>query len=141
MLRVFALIALAALAGSARAEPSDAGLSPADRTRLDKQKILVGRRTYRSVTVPYRMPGVPVFITSDSVLVAYHTLLRELTVAHNSGVDLLAAPGDALEAAKIREEHLSRMLAIARTAYDHIIVDTDGETFSFRREAPVVAAS
>lgn len=52
------------------------------------------------------------------------TLLRELTVAHDSGVDLLAAPGDAIEAAKVREEHLSRMLAIARTAYDHIIVDT-----------------
>jgi len=52
------------------------------------------------------------------------TLLRELTVRHECGLDLLAAPGDALEAAGVREEHLSRMLAVARTAYDHVIVDT-----------------
>lgn len=52
------------------------------------------------------------------------TLLRELTVAHECGLDLLAAPGDAVEAAGVREEHLSRMLAVARTAYDHVIVDT-----------------
>lgn len=52
------------------------------------------------------------------------TLLRELTVAHESGLDLLAAPGDAVEAAAVREDHLSRMLAVARTAYDHVIVDT-----------------
>lgn len=52
------------------------------------------------------------------------TLLRELTIGHESGLDLLAAPGDAVEAAGVREEHLSRMLAVARSAYDHIIVDT-----------------
>ncbi len=52
------------------------------------------------------------------------TLLRELTVGHESGLDLLAAPGDAVEAAGVREEHLSRMLAVARSTYDHVIVDT-----------------
>ena len=52
------------------------------------------------------------------------TLLRELTVPHASGLDLLAAPGNAVEAAGVREEHISRMLAVARGAYDHVIVDT-----------------
>ncbi len=52
------------------------------------------------------------------------TLLRELTVPHESGLDLLAAPGDALEAADVSEELLSRMLAVARTAYDYVVVDT-----------------
>ena len=52
------------------------------------------------------------------------TLLREMTLAHECGLDLLAAPGDAVEAAAISEEHLSRMLAVARMAYDHVIVDT-----------------
>lgn len=52
------------------------------------------------------------------------TLLRELTTPHDCGLDLLAAPGDAVAAAEVREEHLSRILAVARTAYDHVIVDT-----------------
>jgi len=52
------------------------------------------------------------------------TLLRELTVAHDSGLHLLAAPTDAVDAAGVREEHLSRILAVARSAYDHVIVDT-----------------
>ena len=52
------------------------------------------------------------------------TLLRELTVPHSCGLDLLAAPGDAVEAAAVTEDLLSRMLAVARTAYDYVVVDT-----------------
>ncbi|MCR9245726.1 MAG: AAA family ATPase [bacterium] len=52
------------------------------------------------------------------------TLLRELTVSHDCGLDLLAAPGDAVEAAAVTEESLSRILAVARSAYDYVIVDT-----------------
>lgn len=52
------------------------------------------------------------------------TLLRELTVPHACGLDLLAAPGSAVDAARVTEEHLSRMLAVARNAYDHVVVDT-----------------
>ncbi|MFK7742152.1 MAG: CpaE family protein [Planctomycetota bacterium] len=52
------------------------------------------------------------------------TLLRELTIRHDSGLDLLAAPSSAVEAAAVSEEHLSRMLAVARSAYDHVVVDT-----------------
>ncbi len=52
------------------------------------------------------------------------TLLRELTIPHESGIDLLAAPGDAVEAAAIDEESLSRILGVARLTYDYVIVDT-----------------
>jgi pilus assembly protein CpaE len=52
------------------------------------------------------------------------TLLRELSVTHECGLDLLAAPGSAVEAAAVREEHLARILAVARSAYDHVVVDT-----------------
>lgn len=52
------------------------------------------------------------------------TLLRELTVPHACGLDLLAAPGDAVEAAAVTEELLSRMLAVARATYDYVVVDT-----------------
>jgi len=52
------------------------------------------------------------------------TLLREFTTVHPCGLDLLAAPSDAVQAAAVTEEHLSRMLAVARAAYEHVIVDT-----------------
>ncbi|MEM7201553.1 MAG: AAA family ATPase [Planctomycetota bacterium] len=52
------------------------------------------------------------------------TLLRELTMAHESGLHLLAAPNTAIDAAAVREDHLSRILGVARTAYDFVVVDT-----------------
>ncbi len=52
------------------------------------------------------------------------TLLRQLAVPHESGLDLLAAPADAIEATEVTEETLVRLLAIARRAYDFIVVDT-----------------
>jgi pilus assembly protein CpaE len=52
------------------------------------------------------------------------TLLRKLTVRHECGLDLLGAPIDAVEAADIDDEALSRMLTLARRTYDWVIVDT-----------------
>lgn len=52
------------------------------------------------------------------------TLLREMVIEHPSGLELLAAPGNAVQAAAVEEQHLSRILAVARTAYRHVIVDT-----------------
>jgi pilus assembly protein CpaE len=52
------------------------------------------------------------------------TLLRELAVSHECGLDLLAAPVDAVEASEIDDEGLSRVLTLARRAYDYVIVDT-----------------
>ena len=51
-------------------------------------------------------------------------LLRGLTVRHDSGLHLLAAPRDAVEAADIDEASLTRVLAIARRDFEIVIVDT-----------------
>ncbi|HEY7185733.1 MAG TPA: AAA family ATPase [Vicinamibacterales bacterium] len=51
-------------------------------------------------------------------------LLRGLTAAHHSGLRLLAAPGDALEAADVGDEGFARLLHVARRAFEYVIVDT-----------------
>ena len=52
------------------------------------------------------------------------TLIRQLAVPHASGLHLLAAPENAVEAAEIDDEVVSRLLTLARRAYDFVIVDT-----------------
>jgi len=52
------------------------------------------------------------------------TLLRRLTLPHASGVRLLAAPGDALEAAEVTDEAVARILNLARRAFEYVVVDT-----------------
>jgi pilus assembly protein CpaE len=52
------------------------------------------------------------------------TLLRQLATPHASGIHLLAAPRDALEAAEVDEEAIARVLTLARRAYDYVFVDT-----------------
>lgn len=52
------------------------------------------------------------------------TLLRQLAVPHDCGLHLLAAPRDALEAAEIDDEAMSRVVTLARRTYDYVIVDT-----------------
>jgi pilus assembly protein CpaE len=45
-------------------------------------------------------------------------------VPHSSGLHLLAAPQDALEAAEVDEEAMARILTLARRTYDYVLVDT-----------------
>jgi pilus assembly protein CpaE len=52
------------------------------------------------------------------------TLLENLTLPHASGLRLLAAPSDALDAAEVTDEALARILYLARRAFDYVIVDT-----------------
>jgi pilus assembly protein CpaE len=52
------------------------------------------------------------------------TLIRQLAVPHSSGLHLLAAPVDAVEAADIDDEVMSRILTLARHTYDFVLVDT-----------------
>jgi pilus assembly protein CpaE len=52
------------------------------------------------------------------------TLIRQLAVPHESGLDLLAAPGNALEATEVDEDTISRVLSLARRTYDYVIVDS-----------------
>jgi len=52
------------------------------------------------------------------------TLLRGLTLPHESGVRLLAAPADALEAADVGDEAIARVLHLARRTFKVVVVDT-----------------
>ncbi|MBV9122027.1 MAG: AAA family ATPase [Planctomycetes bacterium] len=52
------------------------------------------------------------------------TLLRRLATPHESGLHLLAPPADAVEAAEIDDQVMSRVLTLARRAYDYVLVDT-----------------
>ena len=51
-------------------------------------------------------------------------LLKQLTMVHESGLHLLAAPDNAVEAAEVDEAFISRVLLLARRCYDYILVDT-----------------
>lgn len=52
------------------------------------------------------------------------TLIQEMAVAHSSGLHLLAAPRDAVEAAKVDDEVMTQVLSLARRSYDYVVVDT-----------------
>ena len=52
------------------------------------------------------------------------TLLRRLSLPHASGVRLLAAPADALEASEVGDEAIARILNLARRTFDYVIIDT-----------------
>lgn len=51
-------------------------------------------------------------------------LLRGLTLPHTSGLRILAAPGDALEASEIGDEAFARILHVARRTFAFVIIDT-----------------
>ncbi len=52
------------------------------------------------------------------------TLLRRLTVPHACGLQLLAAPNDAVEAAEVDDASFARVLNVARRTFDYVIIDT-----------------
>ena len=51
-------------------------------------------------------------------------LFRQLTTIHESGLHLMAAPANAIEAVEIDDAFISRILLLARRTYDFVIVDT-----------------
>ncbi len=52
------------------------------------------------------------------------TLIRQLATPHDCGLDLLAAPADAIEGSEVDDEVVSRILALSRRAYEYVVVDT-----------------
>jgi pilus assembly protein CpaE len=52
------------------------------------------------------------------------TLIRQLATPHSSGLHLLAAPADPLEAGDLDDDVISRILTLARRAYAYVLVDT-----------------
>lgn len=52
------------------------------------------------------------------------TLLRGLSAEHASGLRLLAAPQDALEAADVTDDAFARLIHVARHSFGFVVVDT-----------------
>lgn len=52
------------------------------------------------------------------------SLLRQLTLVHFSGLHLLAAPIDAVQASEVDDAGFARILNLARRTFDYVIVDT-----------------
>lgn len=52
------------------------------------------------------------------------TMLRQMATPHESGLHLLAAPADAVEAADVDDEILARVITLARRVYDFVVIDT-----------------
>ena len=52
------------------------------------------------------------------------TLLRQISVAHPSGIRLLAAPMQATDAVAVTEEDMTRIISLARSAFDFVVIDT-----------------
>jgi len=52
------------------------------------------------------------------------TMLRQMVTPHESGLHLLAAPADAVEAATVDDDVVSRILTLARRTYEFVVVDT-----------------
>jgi pilus assembly protein CpaE len=52
------------------------------------------------------------------------TLLRHLALRHATGLRLLAAPGNAIEAADVDDEAVGRILSMARRTFRHVVIDT-----------------
>ena len=51
-------------------------------------------------------------------------LLAGLVTEHSSGLHLLPAPSNAIDAAAVDEAVISRVISVARGAYDYVVVDT-----------------
>lgn len=52
------------------------------------------------------------------------TLIRQIATPHNSGLELLAAPPNAISATEIDEQLMTRILNLARRTYRYVIIDT-----------------
>lgn len=52
------------------------------------------------------------------------TLLRRMAVTHECGLDVLAAPPDAVSASEVDDASLARVIGLARRAYSYVVVDT-----------------
>ena len=61
---------------SSSASPREARLADQAEIQFKTNKVLVTNRAYRQIFEPYLNPEGPIFITSDALLTAYHTLME-----------------------------------------------------------------
>ena len=65
-----------------------------------------------------------IYMLVDSISNNRFTSLRDYVCSYNSGIDVLAAPKDPRDVSKIESKYISKILEIAKTEYDVILVDT-----------------
>jgi hypothetical protein len=68
---------VASLLGNISRADENRDLTEAERVQLQRDKLIITDRSYRQVFTPYIYSPKPVFITTDSVLNAWHVLLEE----------------------------------------------------------------
>lgn len=65
-----------------------------------------------------------IYMLVDSISNNRFTSLRDYVSQYNNGIDVLAAPKDPRDVSKIESKYISKILDIAKTEYDVILVDT-----------------
>lgn len=65
-----------------------------------------------------------IYMLVDSISNNRFTSLRDYVSPYNNGIDVLAAPKDPRDVSKIESKYISKILDIAKTEYDVVLVDT-----------------
>lgn len=65
-----------------------------------------------------------IYMLVDSISNNRFTSLRDYVCSYNNGIDVLAAPKDPRDVLKIESKYISKILEIAKSEYDVVLVDT-----------------
>ena len=65
-----------------------------------------------------------IYMLVDSISNNRFTTLRDYISIYNNGIDVLAAPKDPRDVSKIESKYISKIIDIAKTEYDVILIDT-----------------
>ena len=65
-----------------------------------------------------------IYMLVDSISNNRFTSLKDYVCHYNNGIDVLAAPKDPRDVSKIESKYISKILDIAKTEYDVILIDT-----------------
>lgn len=65
-----------------------------------------------------------IYMLVDSISNNRFTTLKDYVTPYNSGIDILAAPKDPRDVSKIESKYIGKILEIARSEYDIVLVDT-----------------
>ena len=65
-----------------------------------------------------------IYMLVDSISNNRFTSLRDYVSTYNNGIDVLAAPKDPRDVSKIESKYISKILDIAKSEYDVVLVDT-----------------
>lgn len=66
-----------------------------------------------------------IYTLVDSLYNNRFTSLKDYIITYNKGIDIIAAPRDPRDANKIESTYIERIISIAKTEYDIILLDTN----------------